>query len=508
LTRVIASALATVGLLIVAEAPALARHHDDGATPAAAPAAAPANGEPLTQAVPRLEQAFAAHPNDASIGAELADVYTQSGRPDLALGVTSRLINAGQRTAGLFYFTGVAYRELGQLQNSLAALQQAEVLDPTSSSVLFALTSEYVAVGRIGDALREAKRDATFNLHDERSHLNYGMTLALTHNFDAARSEFVAAASIAPADPRPYTLIGRTFIDNNDPADALNYFNKAVSLDPKDVDALNGRAAAFTLAKNVPAAVNTLEQVLAIVPDAPSKVAVMTQEARLLIAAGQPALAEQSLRRGVQAFPNLEVAHVAYGDFLALAGRLPEAQQQYQLAAGPNLTGADGISRLGTLAMHANQPAQAVQLFNRVALLRPGSDVAWIDLGQALLLTRNVKDAQLAFRKSFALNRTPDALAGIATCDFATHNYREALTIFDTLLAQANTFVANNPRLLFTMGRTYDLTHQPAKARVAYSRLLALVPHGSAEEHMVKGYLASLNRPGAVPAAQHAGAKH
>lgn len=502
-----ASAALTFGMVALTEAPALARHA--ATPPAATPSTAPAtNGEPLAQAVPRLEQAFAQHPADATVGAQLADAYIQAGRPDLALTVTGRLLQGGQRTAPVLYFQGVAYRDLNQHPAAITSLQQAEVADPTSSSILFALTGEYLQAGDMNDALREAKRNATFNPRDESAHLSYGMTLGIMRQFDPARSEFAAAATLAPQDPRPYILIGRTFLDANDPANALAAFSKASAVDPKNLDALSGMVASYVQGRNIPQAVNTLERVLPLTPDPKAKILVMGQEARLLVAVNQNALAEQSLMRAIQSYGNLPEAHIAYGDFLVAVGRNNEGRQQYMIATGADHRGVDGLTRLGNLAMRMNQPAEAVGTFAQVAILNPKSDTAYINLGQALLLQRDVNRATIAFRKAFALNHTPDALAGLATCDFASRNYHEAQQIFDALLTQANNYVANNPRLLFTMGRTYEETHQKDKARTAYQRLLLLVQKGSPEERIVRGYLAELDhsntsRP-AHPNAVHA----
>jgi tetratricopeptide (TPR) repeat protein len=510
--RAVASALTALAMLVTMETPSFARSHKDSSN---APAAsAPANGQSLQALIPSLEQQFSAHPQDAQVGAQLADAYLQAKRPDLALNVTLHLISGGQRTPAVMYFTGEAYREVNQPGNAIAAWQMAESLDPSSESILLALTNEYIQTGNLDAALREAKRNATFNVRDERAHLNFGMTLALVHQLDAARAEFISAQSVAPQDSHPLILIGRTFVDGNDPNHAVEAFSRALALDPTSIDALNGLAVSYAMARNTPMAINTLEHALGIVTDPQQKIGIMAQEARLLVQNGQPQVADQALKRGVVAFPNLDIAHLAYGDFLAQTGHLDDAKNQWVQAAGPQQNNPAALSRLGTLALNLNQPGMAVNLFSRVVSASPNDDTAWNNLGQSFLIAHNEGQASTAFHKAYSINHTPDALSGIATCDFIIHNYNEAQQIFNVLSQQANGYVTSNARLLFTMGRTYAVTNQKDKARLAYQRLLAIVPKNTDQERYVRGLLASLNssqKPNqrqAVPAAKHGASNH
>jgi tetratricopeptide (TPR) repeat protein len=56
----------------------------------------------------------------------------------------------------------------------------------------------------------------------------------------SARAELLVAAADAPEDAAAAARIGQRFERANDLQDALKFYEKALKLDPKDTDALNG----------------------------------------------------------------------------------------------------------------------------------------------------------------------------------------------------------------------------------------------------------------------------
>jgi len=75
------------------------------ATPAPLPTATP---EPPNIAIPRLQTALRANPNDRQALSELAMQYLSINHPELALPLTQRLIAIGEKTAQVYFYQGSA----------------------------------------------------------------------------------------------------------------------------------------------------------------------------------------------------------------------------------------------------------------------------------------------------------------------------------------------------------------------------------------------------------------
>src|SRR5579863_9755133 len=79
-------------------------------SPSALPTASP---EPPNVAIPRLQAKLKANPNDQQAMAQLAAEFLQINRPDLAVQFTQHLLQAGDKTAQVYYYDGYAQQALG-----------------------------------------------------------------------------------------------------------------------------------------------------------------------------------------------------------------------------------------------------------------------------------------------------------------------------------------------------------------------------------------------------------
>lgn len=76
----------------------------------------------------------------------------------------------------------------------------------------------------------------------ERFHAQFELAEYLIELGDlrSARAELLVAAADAPVDAGAATMIGQRFEQANDSSNALKFYEKAIKLDPKDMEALNG----------------------------------------------------------------------------------------------------------------------------------------------------------------------------------------------------------------------------------------------------------------------------
>jgi Flp pilus assembly protein TadD len=167
---------------------------------------------------------------------------------------------------------------------------------------------------------------------------------------------------------------------------------------------------------------------------------------------------------------------------LALAGCAPSRVHLDPL----NVNGRDGggpplsypaLMRVGDVARHAGDFANAVNLYRRAAQLAPRDPAPFVALGDALLGMGRTNEAILAYNS--ALARDPGnlrALKGQARAYLLTGRPELALAPLGKALALA----PQDPKVLLLSGVAEDRTGQHETAQATYRRARLLAPADSA----------------------------
>ena len=143
---------------------------------------------------------------------------------------------------------------------------------------------------------------------------------------------------------------------------------------------------------------------------------------------------------------------------------------------GPPLTYPD-LMRIGGVARHAGDLANAVNLYRRAAQLAPRDPAPFVALGDVLLRMGRVDEALLAYNSALARDpRNPEALQGQAEAFLKTGRPELALAPLGKALALAPA----NPKLLLLLGVTKDQMGQHGQAQQIYRRARLIAPEDQA----------------------------
>jgi tetratricopeptide (TPR) repeat protein len=465
-------------------------------SPAPSPSATP---EPLDVQIPRLEAAVKADPNDKDSMTTLASDYLAVNRPDLALPLTQKLLGSGTKNAQIYFTDGAAQSALGHLPEGIASMEQASDLEPTNMLILQTLTQLYMRANRPDDAERVAKRATTFNATTPSSFETYGSVLAAEKKYDDARTAFETAAKLDPKSAHPIVLIARTYADQNAFALAGQTFDRAIAVEPTSLEAEIGKAQLAASQHDVNTAVATFNTIYSQQKDDADKAAVLDQIAKVYATEKQDANADAEFRKAITTFPAVAGAHLLYGDYLISKNDKAGAQREWTAALGANRDNPDALARLGNLAGTNNDLGTAVADYKRVTEVIPQDPRGYLLLAQAYMAQHNWNSARDAFKASFNLQRTPDALVGLAAADVASNNNQEAIAIYEALDKQAPDLMKQHPEILFAMGKAYQGNRQNDKAKSTYQRLLAMLKPGSPGYNQVKQVIASVDPRPAAP---------
>jgi tetratricopeptide (TPR) repeat protein len=480
---ILAAALAAFSSAGFAAASAAPRGAPATATPAptAAPTAVPspaATVEPLDKAIPRLEAKLKANPSDKPTMSELAQDYYNANRPDLALALTQKLLAAGPKSGQLYYLDGIANYAVGRTPEAISDLENAANMEPTNAAVLGALTSMYLRINRMADAERVAKRALTFNKDDKDVIMTYGRVLTAEQKYEDARTQFEAAAKVDPKDASPIVLEAQTYLSQNAIALASQVYDRAVTVDPKNIDALFGKATVQGQQHDVKGSIATFNQLLAIETTDDSRIAVMAQMGKLYAIEKMSGDADAIYKKAISDYPKAPAAHLNYGDYLMFTKDTAGAEREWLAAAGPNRDYPDALGRLGEYYGSKNDFPKAIDTDKRLTEVSSQDPHAFLALGQAYGAHKEFAKARDAFRMSYGLGHTPESLLGLAQADFEMKNFKECSTIYGSIDRAAPQLTKQNPALLYLLGKCYEGSGDKKNAKTAYVRFDAYVKPG------------------------------
>jgi tetratricopeptide (TPR) repeat protein len=477
------------------------------ASPSPSPVPSPtATPETLDHAIPRLEAALKANPDDKDSMTQLSMLYLEANRPDLAVQLTQKLLTGGTKNAQIYFVDGAANAALGKADAGIASMEQAANLEPTNMQVLQSLTQMYMTANRPADAERVARRALTFNANSTDAAENLGFVLAVEKKYDEARAQFETVAKANPTDPHPYVLEARTYEDENSLALAMPLLDKALSIDPKNLEALAAKGELASAQHDVKTSIDTYTTLLGLMTTDAQKAGVVDQMGIVYAREKQNTDADAAFRRAIDSYGNLPAAHLAYGDYLQAVNDKAGALREWTTAAGPNNDNPEALARLGQAAAEANDFNKAVTNYKRLTEVDTNDPRAYMMLGQAYLAAKNPNPARDAFKASFNLAKTPDALVGLAAADQASKNWPEAVEIYEALDKNAAPLVKANPGILYSMATAYQGANQPQKAKATFVRFLGFLKPGTQGYTQVQQMIASIDhstaKPGPKPSAK------
>jgi uncharacterized membrane protein len=133
---------------------------------------------------------------------DLALEYWREGRYETAVALAGYANQIDPDYARAWSYKGMAYKELGQMEEALESLQKAVAID---------------------------------RLDYPWSHINIAMLLVDLERYEEALNAALRALEVLPEDAWGYAMLGRAHFGLGEYEDALNFLKKAVTLNPGDL---------------------------------------------------------------------------------------------------------------------------------------------------------------------------------------------------------------------------------------------------------------------------------
>jgi len=357
--------------------------------------------------------------------------------------------NDPERAKAEYLKSGDSYFQQKKYADAAVQYRNALQEDPKSGEAHLKLAKSYEQLGALGNAARE----------------------------------FIRAADSLPGSVEPqvraaaYLLLGEQFDD------ARARAQKALAIDPKNVDAQVILGNALAGLKDLDAALKQLEDTTKL---APASAAAFASIGAIQLARGNQADAEAAFRKAVETNPNLAAAHLALANFLWSSSRPDAAEASFKRAFELDPHNALAERALAAFYVARGRAREAEPYFKALADQESAPSFTMkLALADYYVSTERPDDALrvlapiAATKEGFAAARTR-----VAAIEFGRRNTDQARKVIDEVLAKDP---KNVPALL--MSADFLARQGKVDAAIGQARIAVLAEPTSIRAHYLLGTL-------------------
>jgi predicted Zn-dependent protease len=295
----------------------------------------------------------------------------------------------------------------------------------------------------------------------------------LTADGDRARAEDVATqlAASFPELPEVHLRMGDVQLARNDRAAARRSFDRALTLSPGSMEALNKRVALDLAEGNPGAARSAIEPRL---HQAPTDPALLMLDALASQAAGDAEAFEQTLLKLISVDPDNMRAYDMLATFYVERGNLEEARAKYAELSRQDPASIVAPTMVAILLYAQQKPAESLKAYEDLVARIPGAAVASNNLAWLYAENGGNLDVALELAKAAAvqLSSSPQVHDTLGWVYYKKNLAGLAIGPLETAVKQA----PEEPSFRYHLGLAYSRVGDNARARDAFDQVLRLKP--------------------------------
>ena len=486
--------------------PALEKHPDDAAL-LTVRAAAEIQLKNADGALKDGERAVQLAPDSEDAVSVLAGVYKAQNQTAKAQTLLQESIKRNPNTVDLRLVLAQLDGSLGQQAEAEALLLDLVRLKPKEKSHRLRLAQFYSRTDHIDEAER-VLRDAIKTIPDERE-----LKTALIEFLAARRGREAAIheldAMIA-ANPRDYDLkfvqaqfyeqakevskaeavykqviddakleapglsarnrLASLRVQSNDIPGAEKLLAEVLAKSPRDDDALIMRGSLALTQKDPRTAIADLRSVLR---DQPNAVGVMRSLSRAHLANGEPALAEETMRRAVEANPQDSSASLDFAQLLTQLGKAEQAKPVIDELVKQQPNNVAALDTQFKIAIATKDLVAARASADALVAAQPKSGLGYFYQGEAAEADKRLSDALRSYSMGFdAQPELAEPLEGLTRVLVELKRTPEALKRLDDVIAR----YPETPLAANIKGDVLLSAQHPAEAMVAFKTAIERAP--------------------------------
>ncbi len=371
----------------------------------------------------------------------------------------NRLLTAAQDAANEQDFATAA-------QNYQAYLAKK----PDDAVVHYDLGYAYTALQRPADAKTEYEKAIALDPKMAAAYQNLGLTL-IPSDPVAAIEPLQHAAELMPNDARTKWLLGIALEATKKDAPAIEQYEAAEKLDPKNVDIRNSLALALLRTGRLADAETAFREALALQPTGAAADQAHKGLLQTLLAEKKSDEAATELGAYLEAHPNDAAMRLERASLLVDAGKDDDALAELDKAASAGPESLRALKLRALIYFRKKQYDNAVPVLTKAIALAPRDPDLPAQLGHVYLEKKDYPNAVNELFVALNMNQqSTDVLKDLVTAEYLNKNYPAALHGLD-VLSQRETLPLGS---WFIRATCYDKLGQPAPALEAYQKFLQL----------------------------------
>jgi tetratricopeptide (TPR) repeat protein len=305
----------------------------------------------------------------------------------------------------------------GKVDEALAHFDAARGRHPRAAEPLLSMARIFLARRQVEVAVRAAGEAAAVAPGSAACQMVLGEALDAFGERDRAEQAFLAAAAIAPTDPRPIYQLGRIAEARRQVQVAIDRYRQALKIDPAFAPAAHYLASQLRSAGEYDEAVKLL---LAALGREPANLSLRLNLAHTYLRKGDAQRAADEFQKAIARAGDIAEAHYFLGRALESLKKDGEAEAALRkaLALDPHLTMAwYALAQLHEHGGKRDEAARELKEFEKARALQdrikglrdqvakhPGDLPGLVDLGQALLERDQPREAMDSLRKALDLD--------------------------------------------------------------------------------------------------------
>ncbi len=312
-----------------------------------------------------------------------------------------KVVAADSKNYQAWFDLGFVYNGLGNSSESIAAYRKSVAAKP---DVFESNLNLGISLAKAGQADAEQYLRAATTLKPtanvDEGHARAWLSLAAlleTNKPDQAIEAYQRAAALTPKDPEPHLAAGALLEKANRFADAEEEYKQALAIDPGSSEALIGLANIYTRGNRFLDAEQILGKIVALHPE---NVQARLELSRVLVRLGKNDEAMASVQATIKLDPGDPKIQRELADLYMSAKKYDQAEAAYRsLLNGKDPDLADLHHLIGVALLKQRKFPEAEQEFLVAVKLKPDMGEAYGDLAAAAVAN---KDYQLAIRAADA----------------------------------------------------------------------------------------------------------
>ena len=268
-----------------------------------------------------------------------------------------------------------------------------------------------------------------------QSYLAKGYALHQQGNLEQAKVAYLEALRLYPRNFEALQLMGTLFAQTRQSSEALNYFDKAISVNDKSAGIFNNRGMVLMELNNPALAVQSYDKAIALQKDYPEA---HSNKGNALQAINQLRLASASYDLAVALRPDFADTYNNKGVVLHRLGEFARAVTSFQRATQIHPAYAQAYYNCARVYAELGDLNTALNYYNQAIHLYPGYLDAFNNMGNILCELKDFNRALESFDKGLALNSNAAQLHNnkgnvyreLKRFDEAINSYTRAIQIY------------------------------------------------------------------------------